>query len=514
MSFVSLLALLIISCFSSGEGRHVEFGHTMASRSFRKAGAGQLATLSVANDPIKSATTTHQNWFERLKSSIASVVIGIVLCIFSIPIMWMNERRAARYESLIAVGKKECKSLEPGKSDPSNRGVLVHMQGATAHGEVEVKDRRFADFNVHDGCLRLRTTVEAYQWVEHSHSETKKDNVGGGSTTTTTYSYNQEWVSYEVNSGSFNDRSYTNHMAKPGFRLGSETADCSLVYYGDSYVLPMDLVAQLGNFQDASKLVGDEIDGFVRKIGCDKEHYYFPEEAAGRCQHPNTGDMRVKFSWVPDCEATVFALQAESKTSTRDSFLPYRMISRGLCGVNEDEQKRRQIFEARKTADELYEADKCSCGPLNGLFCCCMCVLNCVSFCFSAAAPPQVYCLLHGSVSLSACWEKVELVANAQKNCIRFVAWAMLLIGLMLQLAPIFTVIDIIPFVGPTLSNILWLAVFLVAVVLTLVIATLVMSLAYLVYRPMIGIMYLFLTATVVAAATAFRASQSVGKVA
>ena len=47
--------------------------------------------------------------------------------------------------------------------------------------------------------------------------------------------------------------------------------------------------------------------------------------------------MRVLFEFVPAGDATVVALQVESKGQTqRDTFLPYRMIPRGIsCFKNE-----------------------------------------------------------------------------------------------------------------------------------------------------------------------------------
>ena len=48
----------------------------------------------------------------------------------------------------------------------------------------------------------MKTTVEYYQWVETSQSETQ-NNAGGSSTTTTTYTYNLEWDGTKHSSSSF-----------------------------------------------------------------------------------------------------------------------------------------------------------------------------------------------------------------------------------------------------------------------------------------------------------------------
>merc|ERR1719210_2025828 len=41
--------------------------------------------------------------------------------------------------------------------------------------------------------IGLRTEAEILQCVEHTHTETREDRVGGGTTEITTYTYHMEW---------------------------------------------------------------------------------------------------------------------------------------------------------------------------------------------------------------------------------------------------------------------------------------------------------------------------------
>lgn len=62
----------------------------------------------------------------------------------------------------------------------------------------------------------LRVKAEMYQCVEISHSETKKDKVGGGTTTITTYTYQTEWKSEPVSSAAFHEKGSDNFRQNCG----------------------------------------------------------------------------------------------------------------------------------------------------------------------------------------------------------------------------------------------------------------------------------------------------------
>ena len=63
------------------------------------------------------------------------------------------------------------------------------------------------DFGIGVTGVKLVRKVEYYQWVEKSNSTTK-DKVGGSQETTTTYTYEKKWVSSPVNSEEFHDPEY------------------------------------------------------------------------------------------------------------------------------------------------------------------------------------------------------------------------------------------------------------------------------------------------------------------
>ncbi|MBO4625280.1 MAG: TMEM43 family protein [Bacteroidales bacterium] len=58
-------------------------------------------------------------------------------------------------------------------------------------------------------AISLQRSVEYYQWVEHAESKSE-DKLGGKEVTTTTYTYSKEWVSSPIQSESFKDPDYQN----------------------------------------------------------------------------------------------------------------------------------------------------------------------------------------------------------------------------------------------------------------------------------------------------------------
>ena len=64
-------------------------------------------------------------------------------------------------------------------------------------------------FGIGATAISLQRAVEYYQWVEHAESKSE-DKLGGKEVTTTTYTYTQEWVPAPVESSDFKDPDYRN----------------------------------------------------------------------------------------------------------------------------------------------------------------------------------------------------------------------------------------------------------------------------------------------------------------
>merc|ERR1719468_1056779 len=78
---------------------------------------------------------------------------------------------------------------------------------------------------------------------------------------------------------------------------------------------------------------------------------------------------------------------------------------------------------------------------------------------------------------------------------LRFLGWFLLWAGFSMVFAPVEIILDIVPFLGPYLGTGAMYLVGLFTFLLTMVLATLIISLAYLLFHPLLGVLYLLLTA-------------------
>ena len=147
------------------------------------------------------------SWIQRLGSSFKGVLFGIVLFIAGFPILFWNEGRAVATAKRLAEGAGAVVDVPADRIDPANDGKLVHVSGKADTQDV-LSDEAFG---VSATALRLRRTVEVYQTVEHS--ETKRVKEGDKTREVTTYTYSNEWCGKPVDSSQYHDA--TKRAANP-----------------------------------------------------------------------------------------------------------------------------------------------------------------------------------------------------------------------------------------------------------------------------------------------------------
>jgi len=446
-------------------------------------------TSSSSSSSISSSSTTtsttSKGFFGRLKSSFGQVLFGLfVLIPFSIALLWVNEQRNARLESIISVGKSETITVDANETYVGKySGQLVFLNSGLTQSLDPVADQRFPTVKMDSGCVRMMSVVEAYQWKEHRHQKTEKDNVGGGETTTTTFSYTMEWSAVRIDSNSFQQQAgHENKLQVPDLHLGSQQVNSKTVKYGECYYIPEALTLQLNNWQSATDMVGESVECLGNKFQMSGKYYYFPPLQGS----PVPGGMRVNFSYILDGPATVLALQAEDRQHQGSaSFLPYRLVNRGCCGNIDDETLReRLLIEGEKTPEDLYNDSTNSC--LCFTICC-----NLVQCCFAHFAPPQVFGLWSGKVTKAGCFSDMQLAGMLMKWAFRILGWLLLYFGVYSLFSPIFVTFDIIPFLGKYISGGAKFVVGMACFIVTLVLATLVAGLAWLRFHPIVGATFL-----------------------
>ena len=139
------------------------------------------------------------SWVQRLGSSFRGVLIGFVLFIAGFPILFWNEGRAVDTAKRLNEGAGAVVDVQADKIDPANEGKLVHVSGKADTQDVLSDDV----FGVSANALRLKRLVEVYQVVEES--ETKRVKEGNKTREITTYNYSYKWCAKPEDSSKFHE---------------------------------------------------------------------------------------------------------------------------------------------------------------------------------------------------------------------------------------------------------------------------------------------------------------------
>jgi len=459
-----------------------------------------------------TVSTTHENFFQRMGSALMGFVVGILLIVFSIPVLWLNEKRNAKQEALITQGESDCRSISADDYDSKNTHWLVHVNGNT----VSTKPVEDPQFNVvfESGVVRLSSSVQIFQYKEEERTETKeKETLGGGKTTETRKwkEYTREWLPTFDSGENFAKAEYRN--SKPaGIEPGSHSQTCERVEFGKGFLLGEAELSQLSGDSRASvgKLLCTTNTTLKFLPGCEHDGWYYccknneraPHMEKGNMCSPHIGDVRVRFTSLKDGPATVVGLQTSSTEHSRGGFLPYRVIRRPPCpcwGLSEDQQKQRLFEEASRNKQKINEEDM-----WQGIMWCCCCACNLIQSLFGGVMMPEILDVFGEPLSKATAFKLIREKAAATKWTCRTVGWLLMFSGLYLTFLPFTTFLKILPFgLGSFLSSVGSGIVFIFSFITTLLVSSLIIALAYSAYHPTLGIMAVLAIAAVAGATLA-----------
>ena len=145
--------------------------------------------------------TTNVSFFSRLGNSFSGIGMGLALFVAGTVLLWWNEGDFVATRD--ALNETQAQTHIVGNAanlGPSFSGKVVHVTGFADTKDVLTDSA----FGVSQTAIALERQVEFYQWVERTEEKTQKK-LGGGEETVTTYYYDKKWVSSPVDSSSFRD---------------------------------------------------------------------------------------------------------------------------------------------------------------------------------------------------------------------------------------------------------------------------------------------------------------------
>ena len=338
--------------------------------------------------------TKTTSYGSRVKSSCGGIGMGILLFIAGTVLLFWNEQNTVKTADMLEEAREVCKEMvNPDKKDAALEGELV-CGSAMANTEDSLID---AQFGIGAKAISIKRTVEYYQWVEESHSESK-DKLGGKQETTTEYKYNKAWVSSPVESANFHNPAYQNknfvltEVEQPAQQyaqnvtFGAYKLSESLIksisskenmelaigenmlrqfdknaqtayerFYGVQKKQPVkEEPAQTENLSDSAKAVQDSIQHVTDSIMANaknKKDFEYVHQAGnvlyfGRAPgSPEVGDVRVTFEKVIPAKVTVTAVV------DGDTFKPYKA---------ENDKTFQRLDMGKKSKDEVFDSAESS----------------------------------------------------------------------------------------------------------------------------------------------------------
>ena len=430
----------------------------------------------------QEVTTT--GYGTRVGNSFKAIGSGILLFCLGTALLWWNEGRAVKTEKMLDEAGNAYVDMEnPNKKDASLDGELI-CGTAMATTEDSLSD---AQFGVGAKAIALRRTVEYYQWVEHAQ-EKKEDKLGGKEVTTTTYTYTKEWTSRPVESAQFKDPAYQKkNMVLTTVDDAEQYAEN--VSFG-AYKLNESLIHSIRSTEGLDLAIAEDmLKQFDKATQTAYERFYGVQKNNQPTQQPAQPS-------IPD---SVRALLTDSAKAVLDS----------LQAINDSINKAMAAAENKKDLEYVHVANNIlyygrvpgspEVGDVRVTFekvvpakVTVMAVVDGDTFKpFKAKNGKRFQTLVMGKKS-------GDEIIEAEKEANSMILWALRIVGILMViggLKGIFGFLETILKVVPFIAGIFGWGVGVVCTVVGVVWSLIVIALAWLFYRPLLGITLLVLAA-------------------
>lgn len=409
---------------------------------------------------------TEEGWGSRLGKSFGGVIVGIILFFGSIALLWWNEGRAVTTAKALAEGEGNVVAVKDiSKVDSANAGKLVHMSGEAATTET-LTDPTFA---LSKNAIGLSRKVEYYQWVEHK-SEKREKQMGGSEKVITTYTYSKEWVGTPQDSSAYKEAGHENRvfMTLPG--------DC-------------DVRAKEVSF-GAFKLTSGQISRIGGEESVSLEEYTIPVSMANNAEvqggntlylHMNPG--RVVQPVQPVVTATTVQPAPVNGVQPVATTVPAPVEGQPVA---QPVQQPTIVFDTEAQIGDM-RVQWSFVAPQRTISLVAVQVNNTFEPYTAEDGGGEVDLLTDGVKSAKAMFNDAKSANTMLTWILRVVGFFAMFIGLSMLVAPLEVICDVLPFLG----NIVGAVSKGVCFVIALVISLLDIALAWLFYRPVIGIILL-----------------------
>ena len=409
----------------------------------------------------------------RVGNSFKAIGTGFILFCIGTALLWWNEGRTVKTEKMLEeVGGAYVEMENPNKKDASLDGELV-CGSAMATTEDSLSD---SQFGVGAKAIALHRKVEYYQWVENSE-EKSEDKLGGKEVTTTTYTYSKKWVSSPIESAEFKDPAYQN---KNTVLTTVEESDqyAENVKFG-AYTLNEALIHRISSREGLDLAINEDLlKELDKNAQVAYERFYGTKKSANQAV-----EQPAETAVLSDSAKAV----ADSLKAVHDSIIKNAVNKKDFEYVH---QAGNVLYFGRVPGSPEVGDVRVTFEKVVPAKCTIMAVVDGDSFKpYKAKNGKRFETLVMGK-------KTGDEIIDAEKEANNMILWALRIIGIMIViggLKGIFGFLETILKVVPFIANIFGWGVGIVCTVLGIVWSLIVIAIAWLFYRPLLGISLLVL---------------------
>lgn len=406
-----------------------------------------VADVAAAADGTRDfnfTETTTESYGGKLKDSCGGAIMGLLIFVVSIVLLFWNEGRAVNRakdldeggQIVVEIDLSDFVQNATASNSVFEDGIenkLIHVTGMLTTASVlvdpifGVSSSTGRTDNTTTSALRLRRFVEMYQWQESSQTKETKTSTGG-TRKETTYSYDKIWSSNYIDSTQFRntDPQVREQIQNPrAFPFEPLSLEADPIYLGDKLALSSDITRKFKWYEPLNGVsIDDILDASIKPNITTYSNNGFYYSSSSSRSAAEVGDTRITFD---DVEAETISIVAKYVQSSLGTYTTSRG---GLLLLVE-----------------------------------------------------------RGVVSAEEMFLQAEAENEQLTWILRFIGFILMVVSILLVLQPIATAVDIIPFVGDCMQGGLEKCLFpLIALLISIPISILVIALAWVVYRPYIGI--------------------------
>ena len=211
----------------------------------------------------------------RVKQSFKSIATGFTLFLSATAMLWWNEGNSVKTADMLDEAQSVCEVMEnPSKKDASLEGQLI-CGTAMAVTTDSLIDK---DFGIGVNAISVKRTAEYYQWHETKTEETKemKD---GSEKKKITYDYRKGWSPSPINSSNFKKtHGHTNVVLAD---IDDDVQWAEHVSFG-AYNLSLSMIHSIDTYEPFKIDLSDNLMRQLDKtIQASYERYYEKKEVSG-----------------------------------------------------------------------------------------------------------------------------------------------------------------------------------------------------------------------------------------